>query len=677
MKARGRIGSCRVLAAFVCVALAGAAAAQPAPQTPAAKPHAQKKPAAGEAAWPRKLQLGEITVLLDAPQAESLEGTKLKARGTGQVRRADETESAAATLWYDVDVRIDREHRVVTLASVNIARVELPGALPAREQRLAARLSQVITRQQWTLSLDDVLAAAKLAARRNEAPPKLGTDPPKILFETEPAVLVVFDGAPRFRAVEGSFLERALNTPFLVLRDPVAGSYYLDGGTAWFRATDPAGPWARAGVVPPEAIRIARADRKDAGVAEADVEKAKTTADARVPKILMATEPAELIVADGLPKWGSLVAGELEAMTNTTGDFFRTVPDGGLWLVLSGRWYRSDSPAGPWTYVAPGDVPPVFRRIPPDSEKAAVLAFVPGTAPAREALRDATTPRTAAVRRADAHVSVTWDGEPKFEAVPGSNVEYALNTPESVLRIRGRYYVCDQGVWFAGEAPTGPWRVADRIPDDDIQTIPPESPVYNTRYVAVYDSTPSTVYVAYTPAYLGSYPYYGTVVYGTGWFYRPWWGASYYPRPWTWGFHARYAPWVGWGWGFGWGPAWGGFRWGFGFGWGARWCGPGGFYRPAYMNVNVTRNVTVNRNVNVSRNVYASGANTGRATVQGAAASKPAGAPNAAKAAGAGKGAGSKSGTAPKAAARTGNPGAAQTAHPPKPGGGGHHPKEK
>ena len=628
MRNRNRLGGSWMLPAAVLATLAGVAAAQPAQPAPPAKSGGLVRTVATE--WPRKIPFGEMTVLLDAPQAESLEGTKLKAKGAARLHRADGTEpDAAATLWYDADVRIDRERRLVTLVAVSVTRVELPGAAPAREQRLATRLSQAVTRQHVTLSLDDVLAGARFAARGSGAPPKLGTDPPRILFETEPAVLVVFDGAPRFKAVEGSFLERVINTPFLVLHDPVANAYYLDGGTAWFRATETAGPWEKAGVVPPEAVRIARRDRQEAGVAEAEVEveKAKASADARVPKILTTTEPAELIVADGVPKWSPLVAGELETMSNSESDVFRTVPDERVWLVISGRWYRGDTLAGPWTWVEPDQLPAGFRRIPADSARSSVLAFVPGTAPARDALRDATTPRTAAVRRADAHVNVTWDGEPKFEAIPGSHVEYALNTPESVLRVRGRYYVCDQGVWFIGDAPTGPWRVADAIPEDDIQAIPPESPVYNTRYVAVYDSTPSTVYVAYTPAYLGSYPYYGTVVFGTGWYYRPWWGAAYYPRPWTWGFHARYAAWAGWGWGFGWGPAWGGFRYGFGFGWGARWCGPGGFYRPAYRNVNVTRNVTVNRNVNVNRSVYNSGANATRATTTQAAARNAAAGP--------------------------------------------------
>lgn len=652
MSARVRSGSPWALAAAVVAALAGGAAAQPAP----VRPHPRQKPPVHETEWPKRLRLGETAVLLDAPVAESLDGTRLKARGTARLQRPEDAEPEAARLWYDADVEIDRGRRLVTLASVQVSRVELPGAPPARLQRLATRLGPAVTRQRLTLTLDDVLASARLAAVRDAAPPKLGTAPPKILYVTEPAVLVVFDGAPRFRDVDGTSLERALNTPFLVLHDPTANAYYLDGGTMWFRAPDPSGPWVRSADVPRDALQIARRDLESAGVADGDVERAGRDVDARVPKIVVATEPTELVVSDGPPAWRPEVEGELDALSNTESSVFRTVSDGQVWVVLSGRWYRSGGWAGPWTFVAPGDLPAAFRRIRPDSEHASALTFVPGTEPAREALRDATTPRTAAVRRSDAHVSVTYDGEPKFEAVPGSRVEYALNTPESVLRVKGRYYVCDQGVWFSSDAPMGPWAVADSIPEDDIETIPPESPVYNTRFVTVYDSTPEVVYVAYTPAYLGSYPAWGTVVFGTGWFYRPWWGAAYYPRPWTWGFHARYAPWAGWGWGFGWGPAWAGFRYGFGFGWGARWCGPGGFFRPAYRNVNVTRNVTVN--LTVTRNVYATGANAARATTTQAAAARSAGAAKAASSprtgSGKARGADARAGKTHPARARTG-----------------------
>ena len=558
--------------------------------------------------WPRKVPFGEFTLYIEAPQAETLEGTKLTAHGELRLEHGEGGDLTTGTAWYVSDVEIDRAQRMVTLTSTEVPKVQVPNVQPQRLERISQRLATMFTNQKPKLQLDDVLASVKMAKFGDAPPAKLNNDPPRIVFETEPAILIVYDGEPRFQAVQGTKLERALNTPFLVLRAS-SGACYLNGGTMWFSAQDPMGPWAKTDNVPFEAVQIAQRDLKDGGVSDSDVKKAATeVTDKRVPKILVATGPTELIVADGAPNWTATVPGELDAMANSESDVFRVSSDRQIYVLLSGRWYRSASMDGPWAWVEPDKLPASFRKIPQSSAKADALTSVPGTSAAADALADASKPRTATIRRSEAKVTVTYDGAPKFEPVAGTKVEYAVNTPDQVLKIRGAYYVCDQGVWFMANSPTGPWAVADGIPEDEIQSIPPESPVYNTRYAYVYDSTPELVYTAYTPAYLGSYPYYGTVVFGTGWAYRPWWGAYYYPRAWTWGFHARYAPWVGWGYGFGWGPAWAGFRYGFGWGWGARWCGPAGFYRPAWRNVNVTRNVNVNRNVNVTRNVYNSSA---------------------------------------------------------------------
>jgi hypothetical protein len=110
---------------------------------------------------------------------------------------------------------------------------------------------------------------------------------------------------------------------------------------------------------------------------------------------------------------------------------------------------------------------------------------------------------------------------------------------------------------------------------DAIYSIPPSHPHHNVTYVTVYDVTPQTVYVGYTPGYTGSYYSHGCVVYGTGWYYNPWYGPYYYPRSWTWGMRVHYNPWYGWSFGltFSNGP----FR--FSFGWGG---GYGGYYRPPY-----------------------------------------------------------------------------------------------
>lgn len=118
---------------------------------------------------------------------------------------------------------------------------------------------------------------------------------------------------------------------------------------------------------------------------------------------------------------------------------------------------------------------------------------------------------------------------------------------------------------------------------EDVQDIPAESPVYNVKYVYVYDYTPDVVYVGYTPGYMGSYVYHGCVVYGTGYYYRPWYHRYYYPRPVTYGFGVHYNPYTGWGFSFGINFGWMSVRIG-GPHYGGMW-GPGGYhygYRHGY-----------------------------------------------------------------------------------------------
>ena len=179
---------------------------------------------------------------------------------------------------------------------------------------------------------------------------------------------------------------------------------------------------------------------------------------------------------------------------------------------------------------------------------ATVLYAVPGTDVARDAAMDAQIPQTAKVERDKASLEVDYDGAPEFDEITGTSMEYAINTATPIILVGKEYYACDEGIWFVAGSAKGPWRVATAVPDV-IYTIPPESPVYYVTYVRVYDYTPEVVYVGYTSGYTGTYVYNTTIVYGTGYYYPYWYGSYYYPRPSTWGFHVRYNPWTGWGFG--------------------------------------------------------------------------------------------------------------------------------
>ena len=94
-------------------------------------------------------------------------------------------------------------------------------------------------------------------------------------------------------------------------------------------------------------------------------------------------------------------------------------------------------------------------------------------------------------------------------------------------------------MWFSTTSPGDPWFVAAWVPAA-IYTIPPTSPLHHLTYVQVYDATPTTVSVGYTPGYLGTIVTTdGVVVYGTGYMSFPWVGNAYFPRPRTYGMRAQ------------------------------------------------------------------------------------------------------------------------------------------
>jgi len=161
---------------------------------------------------------------------------------------------------------------------------------------------------------------------------------------------------------------------------------------------------------------------------------------------------------------------------------------------------------------------------------------------------DAQIPQTAKIDRKTATTHVEYDGTPQFKPIGGTDMQYAVNTSSTVLSESGKYYAVDNGIWFMADNPLGPWSVSTSRPKE-MDQIPPTCPVYNAKYVEVYEATPDYVYMGYTPGYLNSFVDGPTVVYGTGYDYDPWYGDYFYPRPWTWGFDMSYNPWSGWGFG--------------------------------------------------------------------------------------------------------------------------------
>src|SRR5262249_25582694 len=155
---------------------------------------------------------------------------------------------------------------------------------------------------------------------------------------------------------------------------------------------------------------------------------------------------------------------------------------------------------------------------------------------------------TAAIDRKKAKLEVQYDGEPKFKQIEGTGVEYAVNTAADVLRIKGKYYACDDGVWFVSDTAQGPWVVADSVPMDEIEKIPPSEPDNNMDRFHISVSAPGVFARAHARGYMCSPAGRGVPTGGRASPSPPYWGpCCYYPHPSPWGLHLSYNPYTGWG----------------------------------------------------------------------------------------------------------------------------------
>ena len=489
-----------------------------------------------DAPWPRVRTTNGHTVTLHLPQVERWTSNSFTARAAVEVKMARTKTELLGVVWFEARGSVDRSNRLVTLNRLEITSGRFPAATDGGSNALDV-VRAVLPAGARTVSLDYLVTAlgfVQSAARAGAS--GLKHDPPQILWVTNRSVLILIDGEPVLRPIVGTALERVINTPALLVHDKSSARFYLKGAGQWFAAAAVKGPWGLAQNPPPEVAALAPASTNQAGA----------SSDQVPPKIIVSTSPAELLMTSGTPDYRPISATGLQYVADSDNVIFLHNADREVYPLLSGRWFKAKSLHGPWTRVRPSDLPADFARIPPNSPQAIALASVPGTPQAELALLANSVPTTATVKRREATIQLTYDGEPRFKPIEGTAMSYAVNAQLPVIRTKEGNYALDNGVWFAAASPTGPWAAATEVPEE-IYSIPPSSPVYYATFARIYQANDEEVEVGYTAGYLGAFEDDGTVVYGTGWDYEPYYDEDdYYGWGWTWGYSYVYVPWYQW-----------------------------------------------------------------------------------------------------------------------------------
>jgi hypothetical protein len=508
--------------------------------------------AAADPGWPREVTKDGASLTYYQPQ---IDGWKEYKELTGRLAFSLTPKGGKPALGVaslKAKTQADMDARLVVIKSIEVADTRFPSLDSASLPPMDKLLRQLFPTAGMTVSLDRILGGVE-AGKVSAKPVAVRTEPPPIFVSERRAILLFVDGKPVQVPVDStSPLAFVVNTNWTLFYEGTAKHYYLLDDRTWQAAPALDGPWAVVTSLP-TSFSTLPAGEEFADVRRAIPAKAPTSP---VKPVFYTSVPGELIEFSGPPVYVDIPQTRLTYAKNSESDLFVHKDQNQNYVLLSGRWFRAKSLEGPWVYAG-GDLPADFAKIPPNGPQSHVLASVPGTQEAADAVLLAEIPTTATVNRGEAekNAKVAYDGEPKFAPIEKTSMSYATNTESKVILVEKQYYFCNLGVWFVSSSPNGPWKTADMIPAS-IYTIPPSSPVYNVTYVTVSDPTPTTVTVSYTSGYTGVFLI-GVgvgvaVVYGTGWHYPPYFYYPphyhypvYRPYPYTYAVGARYNPYTG------------------------------------------------------------------------------------------------------------------------------------
>lgn len=495
-----------------------------------------------QARWPRVVSNEAGSVTIHTPEIESWEDfSSMVARAAIEVVPEGESEPVLGVAAFTAETDINLEKRLVSVEKIVITSSRFSGLAEERDAELDTVLREVVQPVDHLIPLDVLLSyVAEDIPIENVA--GLSYEAPPIFHSFSPAYLLQTDGEPLLASIENTDLQFVLNTNWDLFRYKDS-EWFMRVGQNWLRNEGDGldGKWEWVSRLPGDFKDLPDEDNWRDARAAVPAEEASGS----VPTIFVSERPAELILIDRAASVRPVGGPGLEYVTTTESDLFRY--ERIYYYLVSGRWFTATRLDGPWKFTA--ELPEAFLEIPEDHEKGHVLAAIPGTFAATSAAIEAQIPVKATIKRdAGNEITVNYAGDPEFEAIEGTEVQRAVNSPADVFLIDDAYYLCSSGAWYIAAAAGGPWSITDTIPAA-IYTIPPSSSSYHVTHVHVYESDNDTVTTGYTGGYVGTSVSFGVVMYGTGWYYPPYYYYPpygrypfYYPYPYSFGSSAWYNP---------------------------------------------------------------------------------------------------------------------------------------
>jgi hypothetical protein len=478
--------------------------------------------------WPKELTNGDSTLTMYQPQVESWENQETLDFRSAFKLSPNGGNVVLGVLYLNAVTDVNTTTHEVLIKDIKYVKADFP-SLSADSIQMMDKIVQTFITPDRTVNI----ALEQIVACTPKSEPKktvqVNNTPPVILYSFKPTVLLQLEGAVVKSGVTSTnkTLEYVINSNFPLFYNNSNATFYLYDGLEWQKSQAVNGPYSFTSSLPKTLDTLANnSNWTHLKSALPPV----TTPNKNMPQIFYSDKIAVLILFEGVPVYSDIEGTSLKYATNTDSDVFYCDSTNKYYYLTSGRWFSASSLEGPWEFAS-NDLPKDFLKIPTTSPAASILAYVPGTDQAADAVMIAEIPTKIQVNAEEAaqNVHIQYAGTPEFKPIDSTNLQYAVNTTDKVIEVSSdSYYACVNGVWFDSATPNGPWAASADVPQV-IYDMPTSSPVYNVTYVTQTVSD-GTVNSSYTAGYMGAYvtgmAVGAIVMSGSGYYYPPYF---YYP----------------------------------------------------------------------------------------------------------------------------------------------------
>src|SRR5450755_5175771 len=148
--------------------------------------------------WPKLINTANGTqIKVYEPEPESFKGNTLMFRSAISILGNGSNDPVFGAFWATAKVETDRDNRTMMINTLDVTSIRIP-AIEGQDtiDYIDDALESQFPSTAGPISLDEIVATLNQNQQETKLSDKISTNPPKVIFVTQPSMLVLIDGDP-------------------------------------------------------------------------------------------------------------------------------------------------------------------------------------------------------------------------------------------------------------------------------------------------------------------------------------------------------------------------------------------------------------------------------------------------------------------------------------------------